>query len=149
MKIRWNEGKPLPDEIRAEMAKTVKNYFKSGDEAFRKKIPWAELHQFRLASKRFRYTLELFVEFYGKPLQSRIKELKEIQTYLGDINDLVATRALLKGHRAFKKELKDRADNKMAKLRDHWKNTFAAEGRREAWLATIAEPKLSAGRRTR
>ncbi len=149
MKIRWTEDRPLPDEIRSELSKAINNYFDTGDKAFRKKIPWTKLHQFRLESKRFRYTLELFVDFYGPPLQRRIKELKDIQTYLGDINDLIATRALLKGHRLFKKDLMTRADHKMAKLRDFWHESIAAEGRREAWLATVSKPKLSPGKRTR
>lgn len=149
MKWHWDEEKPLLDEVRIGLSAAIERYFDAGDEAFRKKIPWNQLHQFRLQSKRFRYTLELFREFYGRPLESRIKELKKIQTYLGDINDLVATRALLKGHAAFKKQLREQADEQMKDLRAYWKETFSAQGHREAWLAVIAKPKLSSARRTR
>src|SRR5689334_9355849 len=105
MKRRWNEDKPLLEEVRDALSKAIRKYFDAGDQAFQGKISWEELHGFRLQSKRFRYTLELFEEFYGKPLQLRIQELKAIQNDLGDINDLVTTRGLLKGHAAFRKDL--------------------------------------------
>lgn len=149
MKIRWNEDKPMLDEIRTELSRAVEFYFAAGDEAFRRKLPWNEVHRFRLESKRFRYTLELFVDFYGRSLNAKIKELKKIQTHLGDINDLVATRSMLKGHSAFKKELRSQAEERMDKLRKHWKDEFAAEGRKELWLAALAKPKLSSAGRSR
>ena len=149
MKTKWDEQKPLLEDVREVLSEAVESYFEAGEEAFRRKIPWKELHHFRLASKRFRYTLELFREFYGRTLDAHLKELKKIQTYLGDINDLIATRALLKGHAEFKKELRREAREQMKHLRKHWKDDFSAEGRKEAWLATIAGPKLSSGRRTR
>ena len=49
------------------------------------------MHKFRLRTKRFRYTLEMFKDLYGPGMLKRIESLKQVQTYLGDINDCIVT----------------------------------------------------------
>lgn len=46
-----------------------------------------ELHNLRKAAKRTRYNMELFTQFYGKVYDTYLKDIKRIQSILGDIQD--------------------------------------------------------------
>ncbi len=50
-----------------------------------------------LSSKRFRYTLELFEQFYGSEMERAAEAMKGVQDRLGAINDCAATIDLLAG----------------------------------------------------
>jgi CHAD domain-containing protein len=45
------------------------------------------LHEMRIAAKRLRYSLELFLPCFGEGLAGFAKELAELQTSLGDLHD--------------------------------------------------------------
>lgn len=45
------------------------------------------LHELRKEAKRSRYNMELFTQFYGDSYQEYVKDIKAIQTVLGDIQD--------------------------------------------------------------
>ena len=46
-----------------------------------------QLHQVRIAFKKFRYACEVFSPFYENEMKSFIKELKKVQEHLGQWND--------------------------------------------------------------
>lgn len=45
------------------------------------------LHDLRKEAKRSRYNMELFTQFYSNSYESHLKEIKHLQTILGDIQD--------------------------------------------------------------
>ena len=45
------------------------------------------IHELRKEAKRSRYQMELFTQFYGDSYQNYVKNIKEIQTVLGEIQD--------------------------------------------------------------
>ncbi|MDJ0660164.1 MAG: CHAD domain-containing protein [Crocosphaera sp.] len=45
------------------------------------------LHDLRKAAKRTRYNMELFTQFYGEVYETYLKDIKAIQSILGDIQD--------------------------------------------------------------
>ncbi|MDJ0601232.1 MAG: CHAD domain-containing protein [Crocosphaera sp.] len=45
------------------------------------------LHDLRKAAKRTRYNMELFTQFYGEVYETYLKDVKAIQSILGDIQD--------------------------------------------------------------
>jgi CHAD domain-containing protein len=47
----------------------------------------AELHQMRIAAKRFRYAMEVFAAWYPGALKNELKAVRAIQEMLGDIHD--------------------------------------------------------------
>ncbi|MDR3699932.1 MAG: CHAD domain-containing protein [Candidatus Sulfopaludibacter sp.] len=101
-----------------------------------------ELHRARLATKRFRYTLELFRSCYGTGLETRIAELRRVQQVLGDVNDSMASRDLLSKamekspeRKKIRRFLKERAGQDAASFRKEWEERFDAPGR-EAWWKT-------------
>jgi CHAD domain-containing protein len=58
-----------------------------------------QLHELRIAFKKFRYTMEFFCNILGDEIFHCIKVIKGIQNYLGEINDLRITLEKLKKHR--------------------------------------------------
>jgi CHAD domain-containing protein len=47
-----------------------------------------QLHDLRKEAKKLRYNLELFTQFYDENFQKYINQVKEIQTILGDLQDI-------------------------------------------------------------
>ena len=123
------------------LPKMARKYFEAGRKAIEGKRPPDELHGFRLETKRFRYTLELFRSCYGAgEFDARLEALKDVQTSLGDVNDAVATWQLLAKmmshsprRQALRKFLKERAANKADEFREHWTQQFDAPGRENWW----------------
>jgi CHAD domain-containing protein len=57
---------------------------------------WSALHQFRIAGKKLRYTMELVAPAFGSELrEQQYPVVQELQEKLGSINDFVVARAVL------------------------------------------------------
>ncbi|MCL2923837.1 MAG: CHAD domain-containing protein [Trichodesmium sp. MAG_R04] len=54
-----------------------------------------KLHSLRKKVKEVRYQMSLFTEFYGSTYKAYLKDMKELQEYLGDIQDGVVLRNFL------------------------------------------------------
>jgi CHAD domain-containing protein len=142
--LEWKAKRSTGENCARVLPKLVRDYFKSGRDSLREGRTWEELHEFRLESKRFRYTLELFRPVYGSAVEERIQRLKELQKILGDINDAVASAELLKRHFQYsqiREHLQEKAKNKTQKLFDFWRETFDADGEEATWEAVLSGPK--------
>lgn len=53
------------------------------------------LHSLRKEVKRVRYQMSLFTDFYGSTYEAYVKDMKDIQEYLGDIQDIAVLRDFL------------------------------------------------------
>ncbi|NES07494.1 MAG: CHAD domain-containing protein, partial [Okeania sp. SIO2F4] len=53
------------------------------------------LHSLRKEVKRVRYQMSLFTEFYGPTYEAYLKDMKELQEYLGDIQDSAVLREFM------------------------------------------------------
>jgi CHAD domain-containing protein len=141
MKKLWKNSLSLRENLQRRLPKMASQYFKQGREAMHAGASWDDLHEFRLASKRFRYTLELFRTLYGPGLERRLEELKQMQTFLGDINDCVITGAMLKnieGSDSMQTKLAARARTKTQKMRRYWAATFDAAGAEQSWIRYLS-----------
>lgn len=138
--MRWKVSKSESASAMAELPLLAVEYFAEG----RKRVSTrnlrpAALHKFRLATKRFRYTVELFQSCYGPGLDERLKRLREIQDLLGKINDCATTIDLLgRGHGKITSYLERRIEKKAAELREYWRNTFDAPGQERWWTAYLS-----------
>jgi CHAD domain-containing protein len=133
----WNAQRVLP--------RMVREYFDEARRFLRKDRDPEEFHRMRLAAKRLRYTMELFRPCYGKGLEQRLEALKALQDALGELNDAVATRALLRGRvkKAARAYLRKRAQEKADEFRKLWAENFAAP-EREAWWTEFLEKEARA-----
>ena len=136
--IAWNaSGTPAENAI-AELPGLARDYFRGGRALFQKRPSPRALHRFRLQSKRFRYTLELFRACYGPGLDERLEKLREIQNHLGEISDCAATVELVgRSHPQFAAFLKRRMAAKIGALQNYWETTFDAAGQERWWTGYL------------
>ena len=137
--ITWNAGAAAAENAAAHLPGLAQEYFRKGRALLQKRPSARTLHRFRLATKRFRYTLELFRPCYGPGLDQRLAKLREIQGRLGEVSDCSATIELLgRTHRPFASFLKRRMAAKMGALHSYWHTEFDAEGQETWWTQYLA-----------
>ena len=96
-RIEWDEKAGVLPNARRELPRLVAAYFSRVREVLAEDGSPRKLHRLRLASKRLRYTLELFRPCYPAGLEERLDALKKLQDWLGEVNDAVASARLLRG----------------------------------------------------
>jgi CHAD domain-containing protein len=142
MKIAWDPSKSTVENAREVLPRLTERFFAAGRKAVKKPKKLRSLHRFRIQTKGFRYALEIFQPLYGPAFQSRLDALKQIQQYLGDINDSANTRQLLDrtmlGDGFLAKELHQSLGTterqKVRKLVEYWQKSFDAAGEEEKWM---------------
>jgi CHAD domain-containing protein len=145
-RIAWDEQAEAWKSVRQHLPPLVADYFVQGRDLVNGKAAAPKLHSFRLATKRLRYSLELFRPCYGSGLSARLANLRELQQVLGDINDAeVAERALRDALGAkspqtarLVKFLRARAETKTGEFRKQWKEEFDAPGQERWWTNYLA-----------
>ena len=137
----WNERSTASANAHRVLPQIMSEYFAEVRKALEAKPSPANLHKVRLASKRLRYTLELFQPCYGRKFDERMKALKNVQTALGDVNDAVTAGQLVRDampqsprRKALRGYLKKRAAEKAEEFRVHWMEQFDAAGQEKLWL---------------
>ena len=145
-KIKWDERTTAAVNARRVLPDLAAGYFKEVREFLADEHDPKEFHRMRLASKRFRYTLELFRPCYGPGLEDRLDALKKLQDALGDLNDAVASGDLLGGRTGAKVEkfLMARAEEKAQEFRVHWTESFDAPKQEDVWLKFLRKPHAPA-----
>lgn len=106
------------------------DFLARGQVAVRASAP-RELHRFRIAAKKFHYTLELFAPFYPSRLSEWLEPVKDIQRLLGQINDYATVRRMIskkRGQGAAADELKKKQRDTIKEFRGYWNAQFS--GRR-------------------
>lgn len=119
------------------LPKMARNYFEAGRKAIEGKRPPDELHGFRLKTKRFRYTLELFRPLYGPNLDRYLKALRELQAALGKVSDYQAIQRVLSSDSELTKEIEHSLKAKVKDLRHSWR-AFDSEGQLNRWRTYLA-----------
>jgi CHAD domain-containing protein len=143
--IVWDQRRSVAENARRELPRVVSSYFSYVREELAKDPAPAALHRLRLATKRLRYTIELFRPCYGPGLETRLEVLRKVQQRLGELNDCVAAWSLLsKGvsrspQRARAGKFLDQQAQRQANdFRKEWRKLFEAPGREEWWTSYLA-----------
>ena len=120
---KWRSKMAAPANKRALIEDYLKNlpvmaaeFFEAGERAADASADSDTLHKFRIKTKKFRYTLELFEPVYGATLNARMRVLRNVQQRLGDINDYAASARILKNYRKGHRTVVDRALEHLARL---------------------------------
>jgi CHAD domain-containing protein len=135
MKLKPSES--AAENARELLPKMARKYFEAGRKAIAGKRPPEELHAFRMKTKRFRYTLELFRPLYGPNLDRHLKALRELQGALGKISDYQAIQRVLSRDREVKRQIEDALKGKLKDLRHTWR-VFDSEGQLKRWRTYLA-----------
>jgi len=146
-RIVWDASKSAKENASQKLPPLAHEYFRAGRALFHAESSSEVLHRFRLETKRFRYTLELFRPCYGPGLDRRMDALRNIQDFLGEINDCAATKKLV-GRQDTKivSFLERRLSQKRGAVRAYWQQTFDAAGQEHWWTDYLARFARKAGR---
>ena len=144
--IKWDDKAAASVNARRKLPELASAYFVEIRERLGGDLTTGQMHRMRLASKRFRYTLELFKPCYAAGLQRRLDELRKLQDILGDLNDAVTSADMLEkalsGRPAQRQRvrefLKKQAEEKTEEFRGHWKDDFDAPGKEAWWITYLA-----------
>jgi CHAD domain-containing protein len=118
---------PVEQTAHRILPRMAADFVERGKAASESKVSPEKLHAFRIASKKFRYTLELFAPLYGSALTGWLGSIKAIQTLLGDINDCVTVAQMLAGYKgsdAAETWLKKRQRRKAEQFSKQWHEEF-------------------------
>jgi CHAD domain-containing protein len=135
----WEANQSASKNAARKLPELAGLYFKAGRRLADGRASLEALHQFRLETKRFRYTLELFRTCYGKGLDERLASLRKIQDLLGEINDCVTTQSLLgRKQQSVAQYLQRRITRKRRELTRYWHSSFDATGQERRWSDYLA-----------
>lgn len=154
-RVDWDDAAGAAENARTKLPLLAADYIAAGTAVATPESTPEQLHQFRLATKHFRYTLEAFRPIYGEPLESRLKELREVQQFLGDINDCRVSKLRFATHPGaadFIKFLDARLGARHAEFLEFWRRHFSAAANLKSWqqfLERQPEPAPSGHRRQR
>jgi CHAD domain-containing protein len=119
------------------------DFVERGNAASQAKTSPEKLHAFRIASKKFRYTLELFAPLHGAALNSWLESVKGIQTLLGDINDCVTVARLLADYKDAGEVagwLKKRQRRRVEQFSRHWLEEFGDPENVRTRIRSLSHP---------
>jgi CHAD domain-containing protein len=149
--MKLKPGHSAAANARELLPKMARKYFQAGREAVGAKLPPNELHGFRLETKRFRYTLELFRPVYGPQLDRYLKALHELQGALGKLSDYEAIQRVVHGDRALDAHIRHALKRKVRDLRHDWR-AFDSAGELKRWRTYLAgdhsKPRIPRTHRT-
>jgi CHAD domain-containing protein len=139
--IRWDASKSVAENARQTLPELARQFFAAGRAAATLDSSPKALHHFRLQTKRFRYIIELFGDYYGPALERRIEALRTLQDLLGAINDCSATQDLLLNRDDLHASQRDRllrtlkatAARRVAAFRRHWLKEFSSPAVEQGW----------------
>jgi CHAD domain-containing protein len=133
--------KTLPDtaqEAAAELLPDLaQEFFVRGSQAADAGCSAGELHQFRVAAKKLRYTLELFTTLYSPALGAWIERIRSIQGLAGAIDDCASVRRMLGGSpgaEAVEITLGKKQRKQIEEFLHTWKERFASPDHAREWI---------------
>ncbi len=139
--LDWDAALSAGENARANLPGLTHEFFAAGRALLAGAAAPADLHNFRLAAKRFRYTLELFRPVYGPGLEQKLDAVRRIQSLLGKRQDceVLAGRLRLPAQsaeplRAALEKTERQALKLEQEFRAYWLDDFDAPGREIAWV---------------
>jgi CHAD domain-containing protein len=144
-RVKWDERRTAIANAHSRLPALAAEYFAEGRKIAAESTGHADLHQFRLRTKRLRYTLEMFRPCYGPGFEQRLERLREIQTLLGELNDCETALQLISGilsassaqRRKVERALSAQAASHKAGFLAFWRETFDKPGQEQWWIAYL------------
>ena len=141
----WKPAADVQSDAARVLPAMLRQFFAHGDKVVKPHTSERRLHQFRLAAKRIRYTLELFEPLYGAAIKAHLEGIKKVQQVLGQLNDCQASLELIPELEAqpepgWLEAIVLRRDKKRSDFIDLWLDEFTDPVRREDWMARLEQP---------
>ena len=131
---------PIEETARQDLPRLARGFFKCGNRAADAKSSAEELHQFRIAAKKFRYSLELFASFYEPAASDWLARITGVQSLLGRINDYRTVRIMMAEAGAnprIEASLKKRQRRKTDEFRQLWADQFSSPDTAREWIQAM------------
>ena len=129
---------------RARLPKMAEKYFNKGRVASDGKRSPKELHGFRIATKRFRYSLEIFRPVFGTSLDRYLSSLHDLQHTLGKLSDYRSIGDLVDGDHELEAKLTQETDKHLKEFHQQWK-VLDGEGQLKRWKRYLSGERARAG----
>ena len=137
--MKWKPERSALENATSVLPKLVEKYFKAGRKAADGKRSPTELHEFRIKTKEFRYTLELVRPVYGTQLENELEPVREIQSVLGKLHDYYIIAEMLHDDHALQVKLQRRTKKKFKEFHEQWAK-FDSKGELKRWKTLLAAP---------
>lgn len=143
--LPWDPALSTGENARSHLPALAHEFFGAGRVLLAGPAAPADLHAFRLAAKRFRYTLELFRPLYGRGLDAKLDAVRRIQSMLGKRQDCEVLAGRLRLPAQSSDELRgalEKCERQGLKIeqefRTYWLDVFDAPGREGLWARYLA-----------
>jgi CHAD domain-containing protein len=151
--MKWKPSRAAIENARSELPKLLEKYLKKGRKACDGNRSPQELHNFRIKTKQFRYTLELFRPLYGARLEQDLEPIRELQRVLGKLHDYNVIAESLDGDKVLKGKLERLTKKKLMEFHEQWA-AFDSKGQIKHWKvlltgASATSSTVSSKRRAR
>jgi CHAD domain-containing protein len=139
--MKWKPSQSVIENANNVLPKLVEKYFKAGHKAADGKRSPKELHEFRIETKEFRYTLELFCPVYGTRLENELEPLRDLQSVLGKLHDYYIIAEILEDDQGLglQAKLQRRTKKKLKEFHEQWAE-FDSKGELKRWKTLLAAP---------
>ncbi len=148
--MKFRPKRPIRENATRLLPRLARKFFRAGDASVEDDLHSAEVHDFRIRTKRFRYVLEYFRPCYGKALDAYLEAVRGLQAALGDLNDCHSTRVLLQDllqpgdpptrHKKRFAALHRREKDLFEKYRAYWQETLESREYREKFMRYLTHP---------
>ena len=145
--MKWKLSHNVIENAGAGLPKLAEKYFQAGRKAAGKENTPKQLHRFRVKTKQFRYSLELFGPVYGPTLDRHIASLRGIQDALGKVSDYQTIHEMIAGDKEFEASVQKAQEKKIKEFREEWKK-FDSEGQLKRWKAYLTRAQSDRKRAT-
>jgi CHAD domain-containing protein len=138
--MKWRAFHTASVNARTVLPGMAEKYFEAGRKAADRKRSPGSLHRFRIETKRFRYSLEMFRPVYGPTLDRYLKALRGLQDALGKVSDCQTVLEMLKGDAALERKLERSLKKTSKEFRREW-TRFDAQGQLKQWKSYLARDR--------
>lgn len=135
--MRLKSSRTAAQNAKKALPKLVEKYFEAGRKAADGKRSPKQLHGFRLRTKQFRYSLELFRPVYGVRLERHLDTLHDLQGVLGRLSDLHSVLALIDGDKDLEAKIQRATRKKLKEFREQWA-AFDTPGQLKRWKTFLS-----------
>ncbi len=142
LEVQSGKNRSVKTRVSQVLRPLEREYANAGRMAARRETSPEKLHEFRLAAKHLRYTLEIFGPLAGAEWEQEIERIREVQELLGAVNDCVTASALMKEHDHDTAALSRLLHKRLEVFRGHWRKNGRAGDR-------LSPPAMPAGKQRR
>ena len=134
--MKWKSSRAAVENAANVLPKLFDKYIEEGRAATDGKRSPKELHNFRIKTKAFRYTLELFRPLYGSRLEHDLEPVRELQRVLGKLHDYYVIADKLDADKALQTKLERLTKKKLKAFHKLWA-AFDSKSQVNRWKAFL------------